>query len=121
MDQQQQLQQIEISIDQAKEAVALSSALRRLHQNKDFELVITKGFFDAEASRAVLLRADPEMQSDENQKQINDIITSIGGLYGFLSKVYRVGQMAEQSMSDDQETRGEILQEQLGEENIDGS
>jgi hypothetical protein len=115
---EEQLTQVAISIEQAKEAIELSDALARLHKNKDFKLVITEGLFQKEATRAVLLRADPEMQTESEQKQVNDIITSIGGVYAYFGKTYAVGYAAKQSIVADEETRGDILLEQLGEENL---
>jgi hypothetical protein len=112
------LSQIEISIDQAKEAIALADALARLHKNKDFNLVITDGLFKEEASRVVLVRADPEFASDERQKEVNDIITTIGGVFAYFNKIYTVGNQCHMSLQADQETRGEILTEQLGEDEI---
>lgn len=108
-----QLQQIEISLEDAQANVALAEKLNRLHKNKDFQELIVEGYFRDEASRAVLLKADPEMCEDREQKQLNDIITSIGGLRQYFHKVFRLGQMSEQSMEADKQTRQELLAEDL--------
>lgn len=108
-----QLQQIEISLEDAQANVALAEKLSRLHKNKDFQELIVEGYFRDEASRAVLLKADPEMCEDREQKQLNDIITSIGGLRQYFHKVFRLGQMSEQSMEADKQTRQELLAEDL--------
>lgn len=108
-----QLQQIEISLEDAQANVALAEKLNRLHKNKDFQELIIEGYFRDEASRAVLLKADPEMCEDREQKQLNDIITSIGGLRQYFHKVFRLGQMSEQSMEADKQTRQELLAEDL--------
>jgi hypothetical protein len=117
--QEQQLAQIEITIEQAHEAIALADALKRLHKNKDFKLVITEGLFDKEASRVVILRSDPEMASEKEQKECNDIITTIGGVFGYFNKIYAIGNQCHMSLEADKETRGDILQEQLGEDNLE--
>lgn len=108
-----QLQQIEISLEDAQANVALAEKLNRLHKNKDFQDVIISGYFKDEASRAVLLKSDPEMCEDREQKQINDIITSIGGLRQYFHKIFRLGQMSEQSMEADKQTRQDLLAEDL--------
>lgn len=95
-----------------------ADALTRLHKNKDFKMVITDAFFQDESKRAVLLRSDHEMQTPEKLAQVDNIITSIGGLFAFFNKVYTMGNMAKQSMAADQETRGELLAEQLDEESL---
>ena len=118
MSNEQDLKTVEISIEQAEEAIEVAEALKRLHNNKDFQKVIVEGFFKEEASRVVILRADPEMLADEHQKQVNDIITSIGGLYGYFRKIYGVANQAYASLVADQETRGDILEEQLEEGTI---
>ena len=46
-------QQIQISIEQANEVIALAEALERLQANKDFQVVIAKGYFEKEAIRLV--------------------------------------------------------------------
>lgn len=112
-----QLAQVNVNIDDAKEMIKLADALERLYDNKDFNAVITVGYFKEEAHRAVLMRADPAMSSDENQKQMNDIITSIGGLYGYLHKVFQMGGQSRAGLEAHEQTKEDILQEQ-GEDNL---
>jgi len=112
------LKLVELSIEQANEAIALAEALKRLHKNKDFKLLITEGYFKEESARVVILRADPEMASDEGQKQVNDIITSIGGLYAYFHKVFYMGNQAHKSLLEDENERNLLLGEQLGEDSI---
>jgi len=114
----QQLQQVGIDIEDAKEAVALGDALQRLHDNADFNLVITKGYFEAEASRVVLLKADPGMASDEQQKNVDKIITSIGGLYGYFHKIFHLAEQLGQSLLEDEATQSALLQEEMGEDEL---
>lgn len=114
-----QLQQIEISLEDAQANVALAEKLDRLHKNKDFQELIIEGYFRDEASRAVLLKSDPEMCEDREQKQISDIITSIGGLRQYFHKVFRLGQMSQQSMEADKQTRQDLLAEDLA--TVEGS
>ena len=108
-----QLHQIEISLEDAQRNIFLAETLDRLHKNNDFQAIIVQGFFKDEASRAVLLRADPEMFEEREQKQIDDIITSIGGLRQYFHKIFRMGQMSQQSMEADKQTRQELLAEDL--------
>lgn len=117
--QEQQLHQVEINMEAANVMIAEAKALSRLHDNKDFKTVILKGYFEAESRRAVLLRSDPEMQDPDKLRQVDNIITSIGGLFAFFNKVYTMGNMAEQSLQEDQLTREEILSEQLGVDDFD--
>jgi hypothetical protein len=116
MDQNEQhLQKIEISIEAAKKSIDLAKALQRLHDNPDFKSVILEDYFHEEAHRAVMLKADPEMALPEKQKAVEDVITGIGGLYNYFGKIYRMAEMSSRAMEADQQTREEILEEQLGE------
>jgi len=114
MDQQEQLAAIELSIDQAKLMIGKSDALLRLEANKDFQRIVLHGYFEEEASRSVLLRADPGIQGENEQKQINDIITSIGGFHYYLNTIHQLASSARAAINANEEAREEILGEQLG-------
>ena len=112
------LQQIELSIEQAQSYIDKADALTRLHKNQDFKKVIVDGFFKEEASRAVLLKGDPNIQGAEEQRQINNTIDAIGGLYNYFRNVFYMGDQSSRSLEEDKETRAAILQEQLLEEAV---
>ena len=114
MNSEEQLHKIEISLENAKKAIEVANALQRLHENPDFKRVILQDYLKDEASRSVMLKADPSMATVEKQKNVDDIITSIGGLYNYFGKVYRLGDMSIRALEADQNTKEEILEEQLG-------
>jgi hypothetical protein len=107
-----QLEEIEISLQEAKEAIAMASALQRLHNNADFQKVILDGFFRTESYRSVMLKADINFQSPENQKQVDDVITGIGQLGQYFRKLFIFGENAQNSLDADSHTREELLQEE---------
>ncbi len=108
------IQEVEMSMEQAKESVALRDALTRLAGNDDFKLVITKGYFNLEAERVVGARADPAMMVNEvGMVMLENILTSIGGLRQYFIKVQQQGSMSLQALSELQETHTELLQEQM--------
>jgi len=113
LQQEEQIQQVELSIEQAQNLIDRMQAMNRLRVNADFHKVIEEGFFEHEASRAVLLRADPTQQTPEKQKYIDNVITSIGGLYQYFITVIRTGNMALKSIEEDKEAREELLREQM--------
>ena len=41
----EQIKQLEMSIDEAKELIALGDSIERLYKNKDFKKVILEGYF----------------------------------------------------------------------------
>jgi hypothetical protein len=107
----QQLEQVEITIEQAKEAIELKKALLRLHENKDFKAIIDEGFFKVEAARLCEVRSDPMMCDDESQKVIDNQITAIGGLRQYLLKVFNQGTQMENALEGHERTREDILME----------
>ena len=108
-----EIEQIEVSIDSARKDVAKMESLLRLISNKDFQGLVDTGYFVDEASRLVILRADPDMQSDSLQKTIDDGITAVGHFRQYLNTVMQIGRMAEQGIKEDEETRQELLAEEL--------
>lgn len=80
--------EIQISIDEANEAIAFANSLEKLHKNRDFKKVIVDGYFKKEAIRLVNLKADPNMQSPEKQAAVVQAIDSIGALRNFFGTAY---------------------------------
>ncbi len=108
-----QIHQIEMSLEEAKANIELAEVLDRLHKNKDFQAIIVAGYFKDEASRAVLLKGDPEMMADSEQKQIGLIIDGIGALRQYFHKIFAMGQMSHNTLVADEATRTELLAEEL--------
>ena len=107
----QQIEEIEISIEQARESIAKMEALLNLTKNKDFKLVIEEGYFEKEASRCVLLKADPNIQDEASQKMLDNTIIAIGYLRQYFTTVMQLGRMAQHSLAADEETKQELLAE----------
>lgn len=109
----QDLKNLEISITDAKEAIAAKEALDRLEKNADFNDLIQKGFLEKHIIRQVLLKAHPKMQSDEMQNLLDKQITSAGGFKQYLISIYTQGCNAEQALAEDEATMEELLKEDL--------
>ena len=108
---EQQIEQLEITIDQAKANIDMADALQRLYDNKDFKIVITNGYFTDEASRLVLAKAMPELSGDDAQKDIENCIIAIGHFRQHLNSIFVKGNMAQKALHDAEGTREEILSE----------
>lgn len=108
---EQQLESIELSIQQATKITEDAQALKRLNANDDFKRIILDGYFKEEASKQVLMKADPGMESAEMQAAVTKVIDSIGSLRQHFIAIYQFGVMAEKSLADDQIAREEILAE----------
>ncbi len=108
-----QLDQVEISIKQAKEKISYMKSLEKLAKNKDFKNLIDTGYLEKEAIRLVHLKADFNMASEDNQKYINDAINAVGFFRNYLSTVFQQGEHAKQALVSHEETREEILSDDL--------
>ena len=105
--------QLEMNISRSKELIAMGEALVRLMANRDFKQVIDVGYFEQEAIRLVHLKADPNMQSAESQRNILMQMDAIGSLNQYLQLVDFRATMAHKAIAADEEARDEILAEGL--------
>lgn len=110
----EQIEQLELNIEDAKEIVSRKRAVENLLKNDDFKKVITEGYFKDEASRLVLLKADMNYQTVESQSQMDKSIISIGYLRQYLSSLMQLGTMAENAIASDELTLEELHAEALG-------
>jgi hypothetical protein len=105
------VEQVEISIKEAKEAISTRDDLIKLSKNPMFDRIINVGFFEKEASRLVMLKANPGVQDADNQAGIIKTIDSIGELRQYFQKIINIGNMAENSLDSYEEDREALLQE----------
>lgn len=108
-----ELETLELNIKAAKKSVDLMKSVERLTKNRDFKAVILEGLFEQEAIRLVTLKGDPSMQSAEDQEAILKQMDAIGGLRSYLTATMQMGRMAEKAIKEDEETREEMLAEEL--------
>lgn len=108
-----QLESIEISIDAAKKNIERGKMLDKLREYPEFKSLVLEGYFEREASRLVLLKADPSMQGKEHQEQIIKNIDAIGFLRQYFNTIYRIAEMSSRALKNDEETREELLGERM--------
>jgi hypothetical protein len=113
MSRAEDLENIEMSIDHARKSIARKDALVRLQSNPDFTELIEKGFMESHAVRQVMLKAHPGMQGEAQQKLLDQQINAIGGFRQFLIGIYTKGMNAAQALAEDEDTREELLREDL--------
>lgn len=110
MNQQQQLDAIQVSIDKAKHAIELGAALERLLENSDFIKVFKKGYMEDEAQRLVVLKTDYNMQDERSQKMIDYGIIGIGQLNSYTSMLLQQAEAMKTALADMEEVKSEIIQ-----------
>lgn len=108
MNQEAQLQEIEISLDTAKEVVALGQSLERLYTNPDFLKVIQEGYFKDEALRLVYLKGDSVLDHSQ-QADVDNGIIAIGLLRSYFRKVFMQANQAQAAIDELEQVQTEIL------------
>jgi hypothetical protein len=110
-EQQQQIEHVELSIQEAKDSIEKKQALIRLQNNPDFQSLILEGYFQKEAARCVAALADPSLQDATQQKLLTNMITAVGYFRQYLSAVYQFGSIGERTLESHQQTHAELLAE----------
>lgn len=107
----QQIEQVELSIENAKDAVSSAKAFDELSRDRNFKKIIEEGYFKEEAQRLVMLKSDPNMQDDASQKAIDYSIRAIGELRQYFASLLHFGRMAENAIAEDEDTLDELRAE----------
>lgn len=104
----EQIQEFELTIADAKAQVGLAEALERLHKNPDFRQVIVDGYFRDEAARMVSLLGEPNAQEPAMQTAINNSLRSISELRQHFTKIFHFGELAHRAIEESQQAITEI-------------
>jgi len=110
---QQSLEQIDAAIERAEKAILRSEEMRKFIQDPLFKKLIEKGYFEEEAARLVLLKADPSFQDPEKQADLDRRILGVSYFWQYVAGVLQMGYMAARDKEQHQTTREEILAEDL--------
>lgn len=108
MQEPSELQQVELSIAEAKRNINKMNALIRLSNNKDYALVFLDGFFREFAIDQVMMKAAEGQQREQDQKDILRNIDAIGTLRLFMHNIIATGRASESAIAEDEQTREEL-------------
>lgn len=114
MNNDDQIQQVEMSLEEARRIQAFRDAIFRLERNSDYKTVITDGYFRDEALRLVMISGEFNLSEKAQEAVINDI-KAISSLAQFLRNAVTAGSLMDQEVKSYQETLDEIREEQTGE------
>jgi hypothetical protein len=106
------LEQVEIQIDVAKSMRSLRDSYVKLSNTKAFKDVIEKGYFQEEAARLVMAKSNPNL-GDDSQKMIDNMITGVGALAQYFDMVMRRGAEMDEAIGEHEQTRQDILAEDI--------
>jgi len=101
--------ELELNIETAKELMQQRDALLRLNDNHDFKKIIAKGYFEDEAIRLAHCTADPNQKNHRDEIMIS--LQAISVLKQHLHYIIVMGNNAEQAMLEAEETLDEIRAE----------
>jgi hypothetical protein len=107
-----EIRQVEQSLTQAKQLLAMGESLQRLYSNRDFKKVILEGYFEKEAVRLVHLKSDAAMTSQVHQENIIKQLDGIGALVQYFQTINQLASIATNSIASDEQTLSELLEEE---------
>lgn len=93
-----QIEQMEVSLEHAKELVERKRQAEKLGSNREFKKLILDGYCQQEAARLVSLSGDPQMK--EHRDEIFADIEAIGRFQAFLRTTIQIGRQAEAEIAD---------------------
>tara|TARA_Y100000758_G_scaffold204750_1_gene146386 strand:- start:116 stop:448 length:333 start_codon:yes stop_codon:yes gene_type:complete len=105
------LEQVEIQIDMANKLRALRDNCVKLTASETWKDVIDTGYFKEEAARLVMAKSSN--LSSEQMQLIDNMMLGIGALANYIESVMRRGAEMDQAIGEHEETRDEILAEEI--------
>ena len=105
------LEQVEIQIDMANKLRALRDNCVKLTASETWKDVIDTGYFKEEAARLVMAKSSN--LSAEQMQLIDNMMLGIGALANYIESVMRRGAEMDQAIGEHEETRDEILAEEI--------
>ena len=106
-----EIEQVEIQIDTANRIRKLRDNCVKLMNNKQFKDVIEEGYFKEEAARLVMAKSSN--LNPEQKQLIDNMIYGIGALSNWFESVMRRGAEMDQAIGEHEQTRAEILAEEI--------
>lgn len=105
-----QIQEVELSIEQAKGLIARKDQALKLTDNKDFKALVLQGYFVDEAARLALLSSDPMLDAEQRADVMQGIL-ALGYFKRYMSGIIQFGRMAEGDLKAHTETLSELHSE----------
>lgn len=106
-----ELEQVDIQIEAAQRIRTMRDSCVKLMANKHFKDVIDEGYFKEEAARLVMAKSSN--LTEPQMKLIDNMQYGVGALANFLEAVMRRGAEMDQAIGEHEETREEILAEEV--------
>jgi hypothetical protein len=111
MNSEQQIEQLDKNMVEAKKFMDIRSSYHKLVKNKEFKEVILEYYFNEEAAR--LVTAKSSGLDDKQEKMIDNMMYGIGALQNFFESVEMRAMQAEQAYKEDEDSKTDIIAEGL--------
>ena len=105
------LEQVEIQIDMAQKLRKMRDNCVKLTASETWKDVIDTGYFKEEAARLVMAKSSN--LTPEQMQLIDKMMLGIGALANYIESVMRRGAEMDQAIGEHEETRDEILAEEI--------
>jgi len=106
---QQEVHEIQVSLEEVKEQIALGDLLETLEKHPAFQKLVLQGYFEQEAIKLVGTFAHP---MPELQKEvISNKMIGIGAFQSYLNTIYRKAETAKASLEEYELTLQEAAEE----------
>jgi len=105
------LEQVEIQIEMAEKLRKLRDNCVKLTASESWKDVIGEGYFKEEAARLVMAKSSN--LTPEQMQLIDNMQYGIGALANYIESVMRRGAEMDQAIGEHEETREEILAEEI--------
>ena len=106
------LEHVDIQITTAEKLILLRDNFYKLSENKHFKEIILNDYFKEEAARLVMAKSNTNLD-EAQQRSIDNMITGIGSLSNYFDMIIRRGNEMEVSLKEFEQTREEILAEEV--------
>lgn len=106
-----EIEQVEIQIEMAQKLRKMRDNCVKLTASEPFKDVITEGYFKEEAARLVMAKSS-NLNADQ-MKLIDNMQYGIGALANYIESVMRRGAEMDQAIGEHEQTREEILAEEV--------
>ena len=109
MTDQDQIKNIEVSIEQLNAKIKAGEDLDKLHRKADFKSLITVGYFQTKAQEAVAMKAIP--QTDMQKELLDNVMIGISALQSHFRAIYADADAAKEALASYRAEHAAAIQE----------
>jgi hypothetical protein len=108
-----QMREVEVTIEECESQVEQAEALERLHKNADFKKLILDEYFEKNAIRTVMMKSAAGHAGEKEQKDLDNVLIGIGQLGQYFHKIFTFGEGAARAIDEHKNTMEELRAEDL--------